>query len=69
MGRQRRVRQFGFDISGHDVAYSVGDTLGVYVTNAPSVVDLQNMVRDGLLNHLDRPSRETRLSGCTCSTG
>jgi sulfite reductase (NADPH) flavoprotein alpha-component len=35
----KEVRQFGFDISEHDVAYSVGDSLGVYVTNAPAVVD------------------------------
>ncbi len=35
----KEVRQFGFDISEHDVSYSVGDSLGVYVTNAPAVVD------------------------------
>jgi NADPH-dependent sulfite reductase flavoprotein alpha-component len=35
----KEVRQFGFDLSEHDVTYSVGDALGVYVTNAPAVVD------------------------------
>ncbi|UNB55223.1 bifunctional nitrate reductase/sulfite reductase flavoprotein subunit alpha [Mycolicibacterium sp. YH-1] len=35
----KEVRQFGFDISEHDVTYSVGDALGVHVTNAPAVVD------------------------------
>lgn len=38
-GVAKEVRQFGFDISEHDVTYSVGDALGVYVTNAPAVVD------------------------------
>lgn len=33
------VRQFGFDITGHDVAYCVGDSLGVYVQNSPYVVE------------------------------
>ena len=35
----KEVRQFGFDTSEHDVAYAVGDALGVYVANAPMVVD------------------------------
>ena len=35
----KEVRQFGFDTSEHDVGYAVGDALGVYVTNAPAVVD------------------------------
>jgi len=35
----KEVRQFGFDISEHDVAYAVGDALGVYVTNDPDTVD------------------------------
>jgi NADPH-dependent sulfite reductase flavoprotein alpha-component len=35
----KEVRQFGFDVSEHDVTYSVGDALGVYVRNAPAVVD------------------------------
>lgn len=34
----KEVRQFGFDISGHDVTYSVGDSLGVCVVNSASVV-------------------------------
>ena len=38
-GSAKEVRQFGFDISEHDVAYSVGDALGVFVENAPEVVD------------------------------
>ncbi|BBY30510.1 bifunctional nitrate reductase/sulfite reductase flavoprotein subunit alpha [Mycolicibacterium sediminis] len=35
----KEVRLFGFDVSEHDVTYSVGDALGVYVVNAPEVVD------------------------------
>jgi sulfite reductase (NADPH) flavoprotein alpha-component len=35
----KEVRQFGFDISEYDVNYSVGDSLGVYATNNPAVVD------------------------------
>ncbi|MDT5080515.1 MAG: sulfite reductase flavoprotein alpha-component [Mycobacterium sp.] len=35
----KEVRQFGFDISEHDVGYAVGDALGVVVSNAPTVVD------------------------------
>ncbi|MDZ4269402.1 MAG: flavodoxin domain-containing protein, partial [Mycobacterium sp.] len=34
----KEVRQFGFDISGHDVAYAAGDSLGVYVRNSVHVV-------------------------------
>ncbi|KAA0074254.1 molybdopterin oxidoreductase [Mycolicibacterium sp. P9-64] len=34
----KEVRQFGFDLSEHDVSYDVGDALGVFVTNAPDVV-------------------------------
>lgn len=30
----KEVRQFGFDISGHDVTYAVGDSLGVMPTNS-----------------------------------
>ncbi|MFG1931999.1 molybdopterin-dependent oxidoreductase [Mycobacterium sp. NPDC048908] len=36
---RKEVRQFGFDISGYDVSYAVGDSLGVYATNNPSTVD------------------------------
>lgn len=36
----KEVRQFGFDISGHDVGYDVGDALGVHATN--SSVDVEN---------------------------
>ena len=35
----KEVRQFGFDISEHDVTYSVGDTLGVYAPNHPAMVN------------------------------
>jgi NADPH-dependent sulfite reductase flavoprotein alpha-component len=35
----KEVRQFGFDVSEHDVTYDVGDALGVFVKNAPEVVD------------------------------
>ena len=33
-GAAKDVRQFGFDISAHDVSYAAGDSLGVYVTNS-----------------------------------
>jgi sulfite reductase (NADPH) flavoprotein alpha-component len=35
----KEVRQFGFDVSEHDVSYAVGDALGVYVSNDPVAVD------------------------------
>ncbi|ULE32152.1 bifunctional nitrate reductase/sulfite reductase flavoprotein subunit alpha [Mycobacterium sp. IDR2000157661] len=35
----KEVRQFGFDISEHHVGYAAGDSLGVYPTNDPAVVD------------------------------
>ncbi len=35
----KEVRQFGFDISGHDVSYSVGDSLGVFVINSSFAVE------------------------------
>ena len=35
----KEVRQFGFDISEHDVAYSAGDSLGVFAHNDPAIVD------------------------------
>ncbi|MFB1298101.1 molybdopterin-dependent oxidoreductase [Mycobacterium sp. pW049] len=35
----KEVRQFGFDISGHDVSYSVGDSLGVSVVNSSFAVE------------------------------
>jgi sulfite reductase (NADPH) flavoprotein alpha-component len=35
----KEVRQFGFDVSQNDVTYSVGDSLGVYATNDPAVVE------------------------------
>ena len=35
----KEVRQFGFDLSGHDVEYAAGDSLGVYVANSADVVD------------------------------
>lgn len=33
------VRQFGFDVSGQDVTYSAGDSLGVFVRNSAQVVE------------------------------
>ena len=36
----KEVRQFGFDIADHAVSYSAGDSLGVYATNDPTVVDI-----------------------------
>ncbi|CAN3129595.1 molybdopterin-dependent oxidoreductase [Mycobacterium sp. smrl_JER01] len=38
-GTAKEVRQIGFDISAHDVSYSVGDSLGVCVVNSDFVVD------------------------------
>jgi NADPH-dependent sulfite reductase flavoprotein alpha-component len=35
----KEVRQFGFDISAGDVAYSTGDSLGVLATNSEYAVD------------------------------
>lgn len=35
----KEVRQFGFDISGHDVTYAVGDSLGVCAVNSSFVVE------------------------------
>jgi len=37
-GSAKEVRQFGFDISAHDVTYAVGDSLGVYATNSAATV-------------------------------
>ena len=37
-GSSKEVRQFGFDLSTHDVEYSVGDSLGVCVINSAHVV-------------------------------
>ncbi len=36
---RKEVRQFGFDVSEHEVSYAAGDSLGVYATNNPEVVD------------------------------
>ncbi|OBK78403.1 bifunctional nitrate reductase/sulfite reductase flavoprotein subunit alpha [Mycobacterium sp. 1164985.4] len=36
---RKEVRQFGFDISEHDVSYAAGDSLGVCATNDPAMVD------------------------------
>jgi sulfite reductase (NADPH) flavoprotein alpha-component len=36
---RKEVRQFGFDISGFDVGYCVGDSLGVFPANDPAAVD------------------------------
>ena len=35
----KEVRQFGFDVSETGLDYSVGDALGVFVTNDPAAVD------------------------------
>ncbi|KGI68727.1 bifunctional nitrate reductase/sulfite reductase flavoprotein subunit alpha [Mycolicibacterium rufum] len=35
----KEVRQFGFDLSAHDVSYAAGDSLGVFVANSASVVE------------------------------
>jgi sulfite reductase (NADPH) flavoprotein alpha-component len=39
VGAAKDVRQFGVDISGHDVDYAVGDSLGVIVANSDIVVE------------------------------
>jgi len=36
---RKEVRQFGFDVSGLDVGYAAGDSLGVFPTNDPVGVD------------------------------
>ncbi|HXO54435.1 MAG TPA: flavodoxin domain-containing protein, partial [Mycobacterium sp.] len=36
---RKEVRQLGFDISEYDVTYAAGDSLGVYATNDPAMVD------------------------------
>ena len=36
---RKEVRQFGFDISQHDVSYAAGDSLGVFAPNDPAVVE------------------------------
>ena len=36
---RKEVRQFGFDISQYDVTYAAGDSLGVYASNDPTVVN------------------------------
>jgi sulfite reductase (NADPH) flavoprotein alpha-component len=36
---RKEVRQFGFDISEYEISYAAGDSLGVYATNNPAVVD------------------------------
>jgi NADPH-dependent sulfite reductase flavoprotein alpha-component len=36
---RKEVRQLGFDISEYNVSYAAGDSLGVYSTNNPAVVD------------------------------
>ena len=38
-GSAKEVRLFGFDISDYGVCYTAGDSLGVYATNDPAVVD------------------------------
>ncbi|HKH52001.1 MAG TPA: molybdopterin-dependent oxidoreductase, partial [Mycobacterium sp.] len=36
---RKEVRQFGFDVSEYNVTYAAGDSLGVYSTNNPEIVD------------------------------
>ncbi|MDY6996068.1 MAG: bifunctional nitrate reductase/sulfite reductase flavoprotein subunit alpha [Actinomycetota bacterium] len=38
-GSAKEVRQFGFDISAHDVTYAAGDSLGVFARNSDFVVE------------------------------
>ncbi|WP_435593329.1 molybdopterin-dependent oxidoreductase [Nocardia sp. bgisy118] len=38
-GSPKEVRQFGFDLRGLDAGYEVGDSLGVWPSNCPSLVE------------------------------
>ncbi|MBF6211420.1 molybdopterin-dependent oxidoreductase [Nocardia puris] len=38
-GSPKEVRQFGFDLRGLDAAYEVGDSLGVWPSNCPDLVN------------------------------
>jgi sulfite reductase (NADPH) flavoprotein alpha-component len=37
LGAQKEVRQFGFDLAGHDFSYRAGDALGVWPINCPAL--------------------------------
>ena len=64
----KEVRQFGFDISEHDVTYSVGDSLGVFVENSPDVVDAWlaatglSGVESVIVDDGERPLRDALLT-------
>ena len=64
----KEVRQFGFDLSEHDVTYSVGDSLGVFAHNDPGLVDAW-LAATGLrgdqtveIDGSDRPLREALIA-------
>lgn len=59
----KEVRQFGFDISSHDVSYSAGDSLGVYATNSEHAVDMwleATGLNGGEVVDVDREQRTLR---------
>lgn len=57
----KEVRQFGFDLAGHDVAYAVGDSLGVLPTNAADDVS-EWLAATGL-----RGDEAVEVDGTECS--
>jgi NADPH-dependent sulfite reductase flavoprotein alpha-component len=64
----KEVRQFGFDLSQHDVTYSVGDSLGVFAHNDPGLVDAW-LAATGLrgdqlveVDEKERPLREALIA-------
>jgi len=50
LGAKKEVRQFGFDLAGHDFTYRAGDALGVWPVNCPAlaseIVDLLKLDRE-----------------------
>ncbi|MCG7596071.1 bifunctional nitrate reductase/sulfite reductase flavoprotein subunit alpha [Mycobacterium sp. PSTR-4-N] len=73
-GAAKEVRQFGFDISAHEVSYAAGDSLGVYVRNSDATVEMwlratgfagtEDVVVDGVAMPL-RDALVTRYDVCT----
>ena len=58
----KEVRQFGFDISDHDVTYSAGDSLGVYVRNSGQSSRLGSRQPDSAVT--SRSSSTVPISRC-----
>nr|WP_314466341.1 bifunctional nitrate reductase/sulfite reductase flavoprotein subunit alpha [uncultured Novosphingobium sp.] len=57
LGAAKEVRQFGFDLTGHDFAYKAGDALGVWPVNCPAlateILDLLELAPDSLVTVKD----------------